>query len=472
MSTILPQTMGRSLVPLPLKTSANHHDPLLHVERQAKHIQRNLQYLIDAQSEGLLAGLGARPEESVLNESHTYLSGPGSSKGASPVPVRQPPGKKIGLRSARQGIFMSMYDLMKLREEEQEILSLKQDEMGSGLGQIETFTTKRSGLEKAISAINDDRETQRSRELREEGSQLEAQIHEMENTLAQMKAKHRHVVQELAQIENTVEAKLSSYKASLSLLESDVRKFLANPPVKPPARSTIHDSFYSLKPSRRTLEMADEHWRKEQTEVHQRQEEVDAEIKALDEGGGVWKQVVEDISGFEKRLRTTMRRSMQTQSQLLQQDSPSQIDTARGIMEDLEHTTNLFEQHLEHVEERKWNLLVCCISAELQALREARELLLGAFGVTDEDIDPSASSLNGSQAQDMSLNGVTPADPLGAVHEDDDDHHLEHSEPPADLLQDVDDHDHDHSHEDEAANSHLHALDDDDPDPAWLLPEN
>jgi hypothetical protein len=32
-----------------------HHDPLLYVERQTKHIQRNLQVLIDAQSEGLLS---------------------------------------------------------------------------------------------------------------------------------------------------------------------------------------------------------------------------------------------------------------------------------------------------------------------------------------------------------------------------------------------------------------------------------
>ncbi|KAL4946696.1 hypothetical protein BDV06DRAFT_182143 [Aspergillus oleicola] len=468
MSTILPQDMGRSLVPLPLRTSSNHQDPLLLVERQVKHIQRNLQYLIDAQSEGLLAGLGAQPEASVLNESHAYPLGTERSKGTSPVPVHRPPGKKIGLRSARQGIFTSMHDLMKLREEEQEILALKQEAMGSGLDEIETFTSKRSGLEKAISAINDDRDTQRSKELRAESSNLEAQIHEMENTLVQMKAKYRHVVQELSQIENSVEAKLSSYKASLSLLESDVRKFLANPPVKPPAKPTTRDSFYSLKSSRRTLEMAQEHWRKEQSEVQQRQEEVDAEIKALEEGSGVWKQVVEDISGFEKRLRATMRRSMQTQSQLLQEEAPSQIDMVRGIMEDLEHTTNLVEQHLEHAEGRNWNLLVCCISAELQALREAREMLLGALGVTDEHLDPSASTLRSSGEQRKSLNNGSPAAPLGVIHENDHDHDhdLEHSEPPADLLQDVDG----HSPEAEAAKPH-HDYEDDEPDPAWLLPE-
>ncbi|KAL4929125.1 uncharacterized protein BDV17DRAFT_281640 [Aspergillus undulatus] len=465
MSTIIPPHMGRSLVPLPLRTSASHQDPLLHVERQAKHIQRNLQHLIDAQSEGLLAGLGSQQSgESTLNESHAFSSEMASPKMSSGVPARQPVGKKISLRSAREGIYTSMYDLIRLREQEQEILSLKQEETNSGLNNIETFNAKRSGLEKAISAINNDRESQRSKQLREESSELEAQIHEMENTLAQMKAKHRHVVAELSQIENSVEAKLSSYQASLSLLESDVRKFLANPPVKPPARSSARDSFYSLKSSRRTLEMAQEHWKKEQSEMQQRQEEVGAEIKALEEGGVVWKHVVGDISGFEKRLRATMRRSMQTQSQLLQEGAPSQIDTVHGIMEDLEHTTNLVEQHLDHAGGKDWKLLVCCISAELQALREAREMLLSAFGIAEEDINPAASSLRAQEDSIKTLDNAPQLDSLGVGNGHDHDHELEHSEPPADLLQDLD------SHSPEADKAH-HEDEDDEPDPAWLLPE-
>ncbi|KAL2827428.1 autophagy-related protein Atg28 [Aspergillus cavernicola] len=451
------QIINQSLMPLPLRASNQHQDPLLHVERQAKHLQRNLQRLIDAQSEGLLAGLSRQqPEGSVSSESHVSFSKHASSVGASTVPIRQPPTKKIGLRAAREGIFTSMYDLLKLREEEQDILALRLEERDLGLNEVEIFNTKRAGLEKSISTINDDRETRRSRDLQEESSRLEAEIHNLENKLSQMRARHQNVAQELSQIENSVESKLSSYKASLSLLESDIRRFLANPPVKPSGRTTGRGNFYSLKISRRTLEMAQEHWESEGTELQQRQEEVAAEIEALEEGGGVWKQVIGDVSAFEKRLRETMRQAIQTQSQLLQADEPSssrgESDIARAVLEDLARTTELVEQHLDYAEERNWRLLVCCISAELQALREAREMFLGVFNVTREETPPPGELAPDDSHRDTDNDLQT--DPLG----------VDESEPPADLLRDIE--------------SPLHAAvsklddEDDEPDPAWLLSES
>ncbi|KAL6238893.1 hypothetical protein BDW75DRAFT_200538, partial [Aspergillus navahoensis] len=368
--------MAHSLVPLPLRTTAHHQDPLLHVERHAKHLQRNLQLLIDAQSEGLLVGLSAQQPEASVLESHasssqSHLLNPSE---ASTVRARQPRKENIRLRSAREGIFTSMQDLMRLREEELEILASRQEEMDYGLTEIETLSTKQSELEKAIAEINENRETRRSRELRAESTRLELEIHELENKLAQMKARHRNVVEELAQVENSVEAKLSSYKASLSLLESDVRRFLANPPVKPSARSTAREDFYSLKPNRRTLEMAQEHWETEQSELQCRQEEVICEIEALEEGCDAWKQVVEAICGFEKRLRANIRRSIQDQEQSLQDKNAAhnKDNLVQTIMEGLEQTTDLVERHLDHAKSKDWKLLVCCISAELEALREAR----------------------------------------------------------------------------------------------------
>ncbi|KAL2870249.1 uncharacterized protein BJX67DRAFT_278941 [Aspergillus lucknowensis] len=457
MSTIFPQNISQSLVPLPLRVSRFYQDPLIHVERQAKHIQRNLQQLIDAQGEGLLAGLSnQQPEGSVSSESRASLSEPASSRGVSTVPIRQPPTKKIRLRDAREGILTSMYDLLRLREEEQELLAFRLEEMGLGLNEIEIFNSKKSRLERSISAINEIRESQRSSELRDESSKLEMEIHDMENKLSQMRARHRHVVQELSQIENSVESKLSSYKSSLSLLESDIQRFLKNPPVKPSAKNNDRDSFYSLKASRRTLEMAQEHWEQEQSELRRRQEDVVAEIDALEEGGGLWKEVVEHISGFEKRLRATMRRSIQTQSQLLQARGPSgskrENSLIRGIMEDLSQTTELVERHLEHAEEKDWKLLICCISAELQALREAREMLLKAFDVSEEDVWPST----GRSQDDHS--GNTSHDPQNDTLGVDD------SEPPADLLRDVQSHSHEEAPKSEDG--------DDEPDPAWLLPDS
>ncbi|KAL4885565.1 hypothetical protein BJY04DRAFT_179981 [Aspergillus karnatakaensis] len=451
MSTILPHRMSQSLIPPPLKASSNHQDPLIYVERQAKYIQRNLQLLIDAQSEGLLAGLNRQqPEGSVSNDSHASSSGRMSVQGVWTVPIRQPPRKKIGLRSAREGIFTSMYDLMTLREEEQEILSLKLEERGSGLNEISKFITKRSGLERAISDIKNDRETQQTKDLREESSRLEVEIHDMENKLSRMKAKQRNIVQQLSQIENSVESKLSSYKASLSLLESDVRRFLSNPPIKPQRTNAAKDNFYSLNASRRTLEMAEEHWTTEQIDLQRRQDEVHTEIEALDEGCAVWKKVVEDISGFEKRLRTVMRQSIRSQSQLLQNDAKNgEDDLVHVILEDLEKTTDHVEQHLDHAEERNWKLLVCCISAELQALREARGMLLEVFNISEKDI---RSAPNGTSADSPhAVNNDSQLDPLG----------VDNPEPPADLLQ---------SHHQQSAKGDDED-EDEDPDPAWLLPE-
>ncbi|KAL3466016.1 hypothetical protein BJX64DRAFT_34799 [Aspergillus heterothallicus] len=459
MSTILPQNMNQSLVPLPLRASRYQQDPMISIERRAKHIQRNLQRLIDAQSEGLLAGLGGqRLEGSVSNESHGSFLGSPSPRGASTMPVRQPPTKKIGLRAAREGIFTSMYDLLRLREEEQELLTLRLEEREYGLHEIETFKSKRSELESSISAINGNRDSQRSKELREEGLKLESEIHELENKLSQMKARHRFVAQELSQVENTVEAKLSSYKESLSLLDLDIRKFLKSPPVNPPEKSTAGESFYSLKSSRRTIEMAREHWKREQSEIQHRQREVTTELQALDEGCGLWKEVVADISGFEKRLKATMRQSIQSQSQLLQQEASSSNNTnsgmIRGIMEDLSRTTDSVGQSLDYAEERDWKLLVCCISAELEALREARGLLLSVFNASEDDCHPTQE--RNLENRNKDTDSHSHSDPLG----------VDDSEPLADLLRDV------RSRSPEPATKSEDEEEDDEPDPAWLLPES
>ncbi|KAA8648992.1 uncharacterized protein ATNIH1004_004882 [Aspergillus tanneri] len=442
----------------PLRTSSYHQDPLIYIDRQAKHLQRNLQVLIDAQGEGLLAGLRDQSEDSSLSSGgYTPNSDLSNVRGPSTLPVRQPVPKKIGLRAAREGIFSSVYNLLKLREKEREVLASRFDERQDALMEIDGFGTKREGLEDALSTIHNNRESQRSKELRDESRQLESDIHEMETRLSQVKARHRQVTQELSQMENTVESKLSSYKASLSLLESDIWNFLQNPPVSPHLINTNHQTFYTLNPKRRTLDMAQEQWKNEQMRLKKRQQEVDTEIEALEEGGGMWKLVVGEVSGFEKRLEMAMRRSIQRQSQLLSPDGPSgsksDEEQARSILADLDNTTGRVEHHLEIAEEKGWKLLVCCIGSELEALREARKKLLGVFNVSEEDIWPSPHREGPSRSRVHDDND-SEADPLG----------VDNPEPPPDLLKDAEEHSHDVISKS--------GDEDEDPDPAWLLPES
>lgn len=457
MSTVLfSQDQERRLQSPPFRASTHHQDPLVYIDRQAKHLERNLQALIDAQSEGLLASLrGPGEDSSQSGESRAPSSGLDNAEGPSIVPVRQPVAKKIGLRAVREGIFRTISDLLKLREEEREILTSHVGERQGALKQIDTFDTKRSGLEEAISTIHNDGESQRSRELREESYQLESDIHEMETRLSQMKARQRQVTEELSQLENTVESKLSSYQASLSLLESDIRKFLQHPPILPSSTNNSRASFYSLNHKRRTLHMAQEHWKAEQTSFERRQNKVDAEIEALEEGGGLWKRVVSEVTGLEKRLKSAMSRYTRSQSQHLTPDGPSgsksEDEQSRIILDDLGSTTSRVEQFLELAEEKDWRLLVCCIGAEVAALRAAQEQLLDFFNVSEEDLWPPSDRERSPEIRHD--DNDSQADPLG----------VDNPEPPADLLRDAEDHSHD---------AVSRSGDDEDPDPAWLLPES
>ena len=442
-----------------INASAYHRDPLLYFDRQVKHIQRSLQVLLDAQSDGLLAGLTAPGYDGDL--SHADFSRTSSELSSSRRPslasIKQPEKKKIGLRAAREGILKSMHNLLKLRDEEKGVIAAQIDGRKDALMEIGKLGSKRTGLEESISAIQNDSEAQRSTGLREEAHNLEADINELETRLYEMKNRHRRVLNEISQHDNAVEAKLSSYRTALSLVESDIQRYLYRPPLEPLASIAEDNTFYSLNPSRRTLHMARAHWKSELARLEHKQQEINVEADALDDGIVVWKQAAAAIQGFEKRLRAEMRSFIQTQSQMLQPNSSlsgkTKEEQVKAILEDLKQTSRFVEERLDYAQEKDWKLLVCCIGTELEALNEAQGLLYNAFNVSTEkpaDHEPERDRVEAEEEGDDSH--------ASNVHD------VDNPEPPDDLLKDTD-----------AQSSHGHEAiyrsEDDEPDPAWLLPE-
>ncbi|KAL1989229.1 hypothetical protein VTN96DRAFT_3776 [Rasamsonia emersonii] len=444
----------RRNAPVPLEASMQHNDPFLYVERQARHLQQNIQSLLDAQSEGLLAGLsGPRNDEAFSNGSSTpTVSGVSSPKGAPTIPVRQPPKKKIGLRAARKGILRSMHELLSVKEEEKRIIAARIQERRDAIREVDTFITKQQGLQKTISDIQNGRDGQRTGELKKEARNLEREIEELEHKLSEMRARYRHVVQEISYTENSVEAKLSSYKNSLSLLESEVRQYLQNPPLEPLPSTPAESSFYSLNPKRRTLEMAREHWRTEQAELRKRQRGVDAEIRALEEGGPVWQSVIAEVSNFEKRLKEEMQRSIGPGSAEARGGNVEEArDRAKKIIEDMDETANRLEEKLDLAEEKNWRLLVCCIGAELEAFKEARAMLLDTFHLSEEE-NKQTTEVDKNNVKGREGGEAAADDSVSEDHAD---------EPPADLLRDI---------SPSPRHGAMRSEDEDDgPDPAWLL---
>ncbi|KAI2792340.1 hypothetical protein POX_b02377 [Penicillium oxalicum] len=456
MSIILP-LRGNRLSALPAASSASIRDPLSQIQRQADLIQKILQELIDAQSEGLAVGLGQPSLEDTLDCSTTRAPVSALRAGSlSKAPGQRSTPTPIGLRAARRGIARSMHDLLKLRQTESSVLLSQEDQRAGALDEIRDFKLRREGLEEALSSIFTDRESQEAGKLRKEASALDAEIGELETRLCEMKARHRNIISKISRIENSVDAKRSSYTEALSLLQSDVDNYLRNPPVQQMSGQTNESSFYSLKPDRRTLELAQEQWKLEQEHLHQRRREVDAEIAALEEGGDVWNRAIADISEFESLLRTQMCRHMELQSSLtFSEVDPTPLplrEIAVKVSRELDRTISRLDAFLELANQREWKLLVCCLSAELAALHEAKRMLLPAFGIPSRN-DAPPSNGNSSEDQD-SAESPPPAENLSHDEEGGD----RDSEPPADLLQD-----------DATQNTDtVPRSDDDEPDPAWL----
>jgi hypothetical protein len=139
--------------------------------------------------------------------------------------------------------------------------------------------------------------------------------------------------------------------------------------------------------------------------------------------------------------------------------SETMQEVATNVSEDLNKTTQKLEAHLELAEKKDWKLLICCISAELEALREARGMLLPAFGLPVDNDAPISQSPTSSR----SLSSSQPPSSEKQDSEDATDAHensfdSDDPEPPADLLKDEP-----AQHTDATSRS-----DDDEPDPAWL----
>ncbi|KAI9791905.1 MAG: hypothetical protein M1835_008204 [Candelina submexicana] len=366
-------------------SNTHYAAPLTILQRREKQLQEDLQSLLDAQSEGLIAGLaGGPPDDVSSNGSLTPTASVISRRATRVVPVRQPVKKKVGLRSARKGIANAMRELAEIKDKEAHIFEGNIGKTEELVAQVEELEKKRKDLETEIEFIHVSEEGRRMPELAREAGKVEAEIKELETRLYEMRAKHRVLTAEISQLENSVQSKLSSYKASLSMMDSQVNRFLAKPPLSPPQGKPDESSLFALPAKRRTLDMAREHWQTERVELTKRKWEVDVEREALENGVIIWNDVVTEVTTFEKGLRAELQRMRPAD-----QADPNHSDHPQGLYSSMTHVLRDMDQiilqmksKLKFAEAKDWKLLVCCIGAELEAFKEGKEILQEALNVT------------------------------------------------------------------------------------------
>lgn len=357
-------------------------DDLLVIQRKARHLEKQLQELLDAQADGLIGGLSgnkAIPDDLLSNGSTTptvsSMRG-GTDRSSENEDYTQPPKKKVGLNTARKRIARRIQQLASVKAEELDVLEENLRDLDGIVKKTSSWSQKRSRLSNKISSMANDNSAAQTETLLNQASTLEQEIRQKEEELQVLKTRHRRVLNELADFENAVEAKSSSYKASLSYLDKEINSFLARPP------ATNHtplstSPFLTLPPSRRTLEMAHEYWQEEQMRLAELCEEIDIDRAALDEGAVLWTEVTQHIIDFEDAMRNQMTRPRlsTTKNASSAQSDPTQL------LERMDSTVSYLEDTLELASQRGWNLLVCAIGAELEAFKQGQSLLEQTLGV-------------------------------------------------------------------------------------------
>lgn len=382
---------SQSLQPAPLSASIIHHsDPLLPVDRAARALQKTIQSLLDAQSDGLSAGLGDGSRDDVssvgsLTPTPSIATPPRSTRGLKTTPIRQPVTKKISLRGARKGLTSSIEDFAQLKEEELRILASQSKGRQTALEKVHALEDKRSALASQIEAIKHEETSTSADQLHKEAQQLDVEIRELEDKLMELKAQTRHILAQASQIKNSVSSKLSSYTSSLGIVDREIKQFLKQPPVpsKLAIGADMGQSMYDLKPERRTLDMAKEQWINEQTLLDEKRKEAEQEKAAFEDGTVMWRQILDRINAFEKDLRVATRG--------LSKPATEPADPEKEMHEllpTLDTTIDFLESGLQRAEENHWNLLICCIGPELDVFQQSRTILRQTLGLPPLDSTP------------------------------------------------------------------------------------
>ncbi|KAI9650456.1 hypothetical protein NHQ30_000471 [Ciborinia camelliae] len=392
-------------------------DTLLGLERREKALQAELQMLLDAQGEGLLHGFvggGGGGEERDGSGSSTPTArslqrdrnseGGRSKDGANmrTIPIRQPKKKVVGLRGARKGLLRNMGELVDIKGEEGDLLAeeikrreicitktedwkIRIEEVKTEIGEFISADTQKTG---SISLDGDGHESTQGKseedreiaELRTEERAVENEIRETEDRLLQMKARRNWLGDRIRERVNQRESRLSSYRGALREVEAEVQEFLTRPPVMVSIGMGNEEGFMALAPKRRTLEMAEEWWRKEITSLGARKVEVEKEKEALEEGARYWEESVETVMEFEDELREKMKSG-----------GVGDVDGLKREIARMQVVIGKLRATVQVAERKGWNLLVCAVGAELQAFQQGKEILRDALkamgGIFDDDDD-------------------------------------------------------------------------------------
>ncbi|KAI4149978.1 MAG: hypothetical protein LQ340_004328 [Diploschistes diacapsis] len=443
-SVLLPPRQG-------LVNTASPSDTLSAVSRQMSYVQQELQELLDAQSTGLLLGLGKEPlEEPVLaNQKPAWVSvrapswsphGPTRllSLPASPSALRRR-GQDVpamSLRKTRSSIHRALLQLSDLKASESSALAVQHESLITFLSLLENLASKKEGIENSIRNIEFDysgralgpgRDTQPSNStspigLRDEEDRLSAEIHSFETRIYEMKARLAYVRRLRQAQDNKLAARVSSWKGALVEVDKSIQREVLQgrglEGVYPSLRSTGRrkkdgQGVWALPHERRTTELVKEEVHGKAEEIAERRDGAEKEGRACAAGAKAWESILKKVEAVERKMSHEMQMSSLSKTaegEGLVEDASSEEDGhMKGVLSLMVLTIKDLGQELASAQRKGWNLLICAIGAELEALKEGRDMLLDAVQVARPPLygsqDPGGSmGTTGSRFSDHTHN--------------------------------------------------------------------
>ncbi|KAI8961165.1 hypothetical protein F5Y11DRAFT_241542 [Daldinia sp. FL1419] len=442
--------------------------------RRERQLEKELQKLLDAQGDALQRDLeGGDTGKSSPSSTRAGFSSPDAKQSSAQtklsegtvVPVRQPKNRPLSKRRARIGIARSVTMLADLKNEEEAYIAGALAERKAALARLRNLSSQHLSITEEMKALEEDTELPIKTEIAKMESQHRtvcANIEKLEEKLRLLRRTKASLEQKLDEARSTREACLSGYRGALKQCDQGISELMKYPGVRVLEIEDLKKhggpdfvaltskymsgiEFLSLRPERRTIEMAKEWWEGEVAMLEQRKAAVDKERAALEEGNEIWQQTLTRISDFENGLNQAL------QDATIQHDLDSG-DPASIIREKytaLREVLHEIQRTYDYVCSRGWNLLIAAIGAELAHFEDLKYFLadmIRSSGYDDDVITPVTSAgsndlvdVRGKESTDVGLRS--------SVQDDDDDElsrsvvrrwdnpdAQQPSSPPADLL--------------------------------------
>ncbi len=371
------------------------------VTREERRTREGVQELLDQQGEALMAAMGRDTTSSRAGSRR----GGGNDVGTNMSIMG---GGNRSLGSARRGILRSLQAFGNLATRKEEILRGTHRTLKQAHRQLEIWHNALQTTDQKILALeqtaNESRADQTAADIRDVTMcivELELELKELKEKKAKLSKKHQRE-------KSTEEARVAKYVYQKQDVEKEVKRWFARPPeaiwfdvnaeqakmkeeivvtlkrystltVTPEMVTDVKDVFLGVVDGMQSVI-----------------KEVVREKEACVQGADMWQVCCERIDGFELLLRKFIKAQMGGTKSM--HDLWVGEKDGREMIAELKEMRKLLEDCLTTAEEEGWNLLVCAVGPEIEALRVAEGVLEGM--VRDDRVD-------GENGEEIKRHGIS-----------------------------------------------------------------